>query len=72
MTCEAVLRMISLDLPVIAGAGIYSQEQAELLLRLGASAVQLDAVLWRGAVPGTLEDNPPDQASSQMVTGPSL
>ena len=35
-------------LPVIAGGGIYRPEQVEALLSAGASAVQLDAALWRG------------------------
>ena len=35
-------------LPVIAAGGIYRPEQVEALLAAGASAVQLDTVLWRG------------------------
>jgi dihydroorotate dehydrogenase (NAD+) catalytic subunit len=37
-----------LGLQVIAGAGIYRMQDALLLRDAGASAVQLDAVLWRG------------------------
>lgn len=37
-----------LGLPVIAGAGIYRRADAQALFGAGASAVQLDTVLWRG------------------------
>jgi dihydroorotate dehydrogenase (NAD+) catalytic subunit len=33
--------------PVIAGGGVYRPEQADQLLKVGATGVQLDAVLWR-------------------------
>lgn len=36
-------------LPVISAGGIYSQVQVDELLSVGASAVELDGVLWRGA-----------------------
>lgn len=35
-----------LDLPVIAGPGVYTREQAAAMLACGALAVQLDTVLW--------------------------
>jgi dihydroorotate dehydrogenase (NAD+) catalytic subunit len=35
-----------LDVPILASGGVYRREQAEALLCAGASAVQLDAVLW--------------------------
>lgn len=35
-------------LPLIAGAGVYSRAQGEVLLNAGAWAVALDGVLWRG------------------------
>jgi dihydroorotate dehydrogenase (NAD+) catalytic subunit len=38
----------SLRVPVLAGGGIYREEQLEALLRAGAAAVQLDSVLWKG------------------------
>lgn len=34
-------------LPVISAGGVYSKAQVDELLTAGASAVQLDAVLWR-------------------------
>jgi dihydroorotate dehydrogenase (NAD+) catalytic subunit len=34
--------------PVIAGGGVYSGEQVEVLLAAGALAVQVDTALWRG------------------------
>ena len=36
-----------LGLPIIAGVGVYSQDQAALMLASGALAVQLDTVLWK-------------------------
>ncbi len=33
-------------LPVIAGGGVYSLSDGQMLLELGATAVQIDAVLW--------------------------
>jgi dihydroorotate dehydrogenase (NAD+) catalytic subunit len=39
-------RAVKLRLPVIAGVGVYRQEQAADLLAAGAMAVQLDTVLW--------------------------
>ncbi|HEY3311490.1 MAG TPA: hypothetical protein VGK00_07610 [Anaerolineales bacterium] len=36
-----------LGLPVIGGVGVYTQEQAALMLASGALAVQLDTLLWR-------------------------
>jgi len=35
-----------LPLPILASGGVYRDEQATALLRAGASAVQLDGVLW--------------------------
>jgi dihydroorotate dehydrogenase (NAD+) catalytic subunit len=39
-----------LDLTVIAGAGVWSRTDAQALLAAGASAVQVDGILWRGGV----------------------
>jgi len=33
-------------LPIIAGVGVYKQEQADIMLDCGALAVQLDTILW--------------------------
>jgi dihydroorotate dehydrogenase (NAD+) catalytic subunit len=43
----AVLKVAEFGLPVIAAGGVYSQKDADILLAAGATAVQLDAVLWR-------------------------
>jgi dihydroorotate dehydrogenase (NAD+) catalytic subunit len=40
--------LASLGVPLIAAGGVYQREQWEALLAVGASAVQLDTVLWRG------------------------
>ena len=47
-TLAAVHAARKLGIQVIAGAGIYRPQDAQLLRDAGASAVQLDAVLWRG------------------------
>ena len=44
---ELLRSAVRLGLPVIAGVGIYSQTQAEVMLASGALAVQLDTVLWK-------------------------
>jgi dihydroorotate dehydrogenase (NAD+) catalytic subunit len=45
---DTLLRVKDVGLPVIAAGGVYTPEQIEMLLAMGAMAVQLDAVLWRG------------------------
>lgn len=45
---KGVARLAHQDLPVIASGGIYNREAAAALLAAGASAIQLDGVLWRG------------------------
>ena len=45
---ESFLRVKEAGLPVIAAGGVYTPDQIETLLAMGAMAVQLDAVLWRG------------------------
>jgi dihydroorotate dehydrogenase (NAD+) catalytic subunit len=43
----AVKRLQPLGIPLIAGAGVTSPGSAQTLLTHGASAVQLDAALWK-------------------------
>lgn len=43
MTC-----LRDLEVPFIAGCGIYDWAAYELMLKAGAAAVKLDTVLWRG------------------------
>lgn len=38
---------LALDLPLIGAGGIFSIEQGQAMLEAGATAIQLDAVLWR-------------------------
>ena len=45
------------DIPLIAGGGVYHPAQAEALLAAGASAVQLDLLLWRGLWPNQEWEN---------------
>jgi dihydroorotate dehydrogenase len=48
-TLAAVNRLLDMGTSTIGAGGIYSRNDADLLLDLGVMAVQLDAVLWRGA-----------------------
>jgi dihydroorotate dehydrogenase (NAD+) catalytic subunit len=45
---EAVRQLVHLGVPVFASGGVYQRWQAEAMLQAGATAVQLDTVLWRG------------------------
>ncbi len=45
---EIVHSVVKLGLPIIGAGGIYSKENAEAMLSVGALAVQMDSVLWRG------------------------
>jgi dihydroorotate dehydrogenase (NAD+) catalytic subunit len=47
MAVNVVRALRALDIQVIAAGGIYTQEQVEIMMGLGALAVQLNAVLWR-------------------------
>ncbi len=47
LTFEALRRCRDLELPLIAGAGIYSKAAGQAVLDAGAWAVQLDTVLWK-------------------------
>jgi dihydroorotate dehydrogenase (NAD+) catalytic subunit len=44
---RAVLRASRIQIPIIAGGGVYSKRDASLLFAAGASAIQLDGVLWK-------------------------
>lgn len=52
----ALEQALAYDVPVIAAGGVYSVEQARLMLELGAEAVQLDAVIWRNGLHGWVFD----------------
>jgi dihydroorotate dehydrogenase (NAD+) catalytic subunit len=45
----AVTRLAGLGLSLIAAGGVYTDQDTQAMLSAGAAAVQLDAVLWRGA-----------------------
>ena len=45
---DIVRSAVRLGLPIIAAGGIDSKENAETMISAGASAVQMDSVLWRG------------------------
>lgn len=46
-----VQKLAQCGLPVIGGCGVYAWGQVEAMLAAGATAVQLDGVLWRGYPP---------------------
>lgn len=48
-TLEAVHSAARLGLPMIGGGGVWTKENAEAMLAVGALAVQVDAVLWNPA-----------------------
>jgi|SRR5271157_335080 len=45
---EIVHSVAKLGLPIIGAGGVYSKENAETMISVGALAVQMDSVLWRG------------------------
>jgi dihydroorotate dehydrogenase len=46
-TFQALCQLKTSEIPLIAGSGIFTFEQAEEAIELGASAVQFDAALWQ-------------------------
>jgi dihydroorotate dehydrogenase (NAD+) catalytic subunit len=47
MALQAVVKLSNLvDIPILASGGIYNSNQVRTMLAAGASAVQLDSVLW--------------------------
>ena len=40
--------LVGMGVPVIAGGGVYTPEDAEALVDAGALAAQVDTALWRG------------------------
>jgi hypothetical protein len=47
LVLPAVVAACRLGLPVIAGSGAWSRSSVQALLDAGASAVQLDGILWK-------------------------
>ncbi len=45
---DLVCNACRLGLPVIAGVGVYGNDNAMLMLKSGALAIQVDTALWRG------------------------
>ena len=46
-TLAVARQLVKTGLPVLAGPGVFSASQAEILLANGVTAAQLDAVLWK-------------------------
>jgi dihydroorotate dehydrogenase (NAD+) catalytic subunit len=53
LALEITQKLASFGRPVFAAGGVHSPQDAQLLLSCGATAVQLDSVLW---VPSALSD----------------
>jgi dihydroorotate dehydrogenase len=49
LALRAVESLAGCGIPVIGSGGVYQQRDMEEMLRAGAYAVQVDAVLWRGS-----------------------
>ena len=47
-TLAAVRKLVGLGIPIIGAGGVYTQSNVDAMLGTGATAVQLDAILWRG------------------------
>jgi dihydroorotate dehydrogenase len=45
-TLETVSSAVKIGLPIIGAGGVWTKENAEAMLSVGAMAVQVDAVLW--------------------------
>jgi len=48
-TLEAVYSAVKLGLPIIGSGGVWTKENADAMLSVGALAVQVDAALWNPA-----------------------
>src|SRR5574340_589061 len=48
LALQALSCLRDLDVPFIAGCGVYDREVMAVMLKAGAAAVKLDTVLWRG------------------------
>ena len=48
-TLETVSNAAKLGLPIIGSGGVWSKENADAMLSVGALAVQVDAILWNPA-----------------------
>jgi dihydroorotate dehydrogenase len=48
-TLETVQNAVKLGLPIIGGRGVWTTENADAMLAVGALAVQVDAALWNPA-----------------------
>lgn len=48
LALQALACLRDMDVPFIAGCGVYDTAGIETMLKAGAAAVKLDTVLWRG------------------------
>ena len=48
-TLESVYSAVKLGIPIIGAGGVWSKENADAMLSVGALAVQVDAALWNPA-----------------------
>jgi dihydroorotate dehydrogenase len=49
-TLETVYSASKIGLPIIGAGGVWTKENADAMLSVGALAVQVDAVLWTGKI----------------------
>jgi hypothetical protein len=49
-TLDTVRNAAKLGLPIIASGGVWTKENADTMLSVGALAVQVDAALWNPAI----------------------
>lgn len=50
LALKVVENLSGLGIPIIGSGGIYQTLQAETMLKAGATAIQLDAVLWKDSI----------------------
>lgn len=48
LALQALSCLRELNIPFIAGCGVYDPDDVAIMLKAGAAAVKLDTVLWRG------------------------
>jgi dihydroorotate dehydrogenase (NAD+) catalytic subunit len=50
LALRAVEKLAQMEIPVIGAGGVYTPEEARVMMEAGALAIQIDAVLWRGGI----------------------
>jgi dihydroorotate dehydrogenase len=50
LALRLVEKLAGVGIPIIGAGGVYNPENVKSMLNVGALAVQIDAVLWRGGI----------------------